>query len=128
MAGKLYLAAPPNQRWPLTIDDLTSQLQRRFPDALISRRTSAVTRNDVLDFDITLADGDMRHGTYVDGGKLALSDGSPTDWADTLAWFLSLLPDGTPAVAMIEEGADVVMVPAQIRSSHAVAAFYAALS
>jgi hypothetical protein len=128
MAGKLYLAAPPNQQWPLTIDDLTTQLHRRFPDALISRRTSAITRNDVLDFEVTLADGEMRHGTYVDGGKFALSDGSPSDWADTLAWFLSLLPDGTPAVAMVDEGADVVTVPAQIRSPQAVAAFYAALS
>jgi hypothetical protein len=128
MAGKLYLAAPPGHRWPLTLDELTDRLRQRFPGALISRRTSSVTRNDVLDFDVTLDDGEMRHGTYVDGGKLTLSDGTPSDWADTLAWFLSLLPEGTPAVAMVEEAIDVTALPAPIRSAPALAAFYAALS
>ncbi|MFI7598187.1 hypothetical protein [Actinoplanes sp. NPDC049681] len=124
MHGKLYLGAPPEHPWPLSLPTVETYLRQRFPDMIASRRTSLVTGNDVLDFDVRLDDGQQRHGTYVAGGKLALSDGTPADWADTIAWFLSLLPEGTPTMVMRDDGPEPVPLPEQTRTPEALIAFF----
>ncbi len=109
MHGTIFIAAPPNARWPLTLDGVEGQLRQRFSDVEIFRRHAAVSDRDYLDFQITV-DGLIRISSYFDDGRLILNDGSSADWADTIVWFLGLLPPGTPAVAMIEENPDETAV------------------
>jgi hypothetical protein len=123
----LFLGAPEGETWPLGIDTVEPLLRQRYPDAVVNRRTSAVTGKNRLSFAITFPDGIVRHGIYVDHDNLALSDGTSTDWADTIAWFLTLLPPGTPTVVMRGEGPQVVALPTQIRTPEAITAFFAAL-
>jgi hypothetical protein len=105
MQGTIFIAAPPGTRWPLTLDGVERQLRQRFPDVATFRRHAAVSDTDYIDFQVTV-DGLVRVSSYFDDGKLILNDGSSADWADTIVWFLGLLPPGTPAMAMIEENPD----------------------
>jgi hypothetical protein len=107
----IFVGAPQGQRWPLSIDDAETQLRARFPDAILQRRTSGVTGEPYLSFTVDLADGMPRHGVYAEGRNLALSDGTPADWADTIAWFIRLLPAGTPMLAMVEANPTPVPIP-----------------
>lgn len=128
MAGEdLFLGAPPGQNWPLSLDDVEPRLRERFPDAYIARRESAITGKSRLSFTVKLADGTPRHGIYVDHDNLALTDGDASVWADTIAWFLSLLPPGTPTVVMRGEGPVTADLPAQIRTPDAITAFFSSL-
>ena len=127
MAGKLYFAAPDGHRWPLAVNTLTTRLQQRFPLAKVAVRTSVITGSTVLDFDLPFSDGEWRHGTYVDGGKLALSDGTAEQWADILAWILALMTATEPVMVMIEEGSDIVPLPEQDRTPDRLAAFLASV-
>ncbi|MFC0430516.1 hypothetical protein [Kutzneria buriramensis] len=112
MQGTIFVAAPPGTTWPLTLDGVERQLRQQFPDVMIFRRHAAVSDTDYLDFQVTV-DGLARVSSYFDDGKLILNDGSSADWADTIVWFLGLLPAGTPAVAMIEDNPDeIVPIPA----------------
>jgi hypothetical protein len=120
VSGNLYVGAPQGQQWPLTLDVAEAHLRQRFPDAPISRETMAVTGEPYLSFDVQLADGVTRHGIYVDRDNLALSDGTPADWADTIAWFLGLLPAGTPTVVMVEEEPVPVPLPAATTTPDAI--------
>jgi hypothetical protein len=65
---------------------------------------SNVKREYYLSFDIDV-DGTTRTGAYY-VGNLVLNDGDEADWAPTIAWFLSLLPSGIPAVTMRESNPD----------------------
>lgn len=96
--------------------DTVHEFPVKFPDAYIARRESAVTGKSRLSFTVKLADGTPRHGIYGDRDNLALSDGDATVWADTIAWFLSLLPPGTATVVMRGEGPTTAELPAQIRT------------
>jgi hypothetical protein len=128
VAGEdLFLGAPQGQRWPLSLDDVEPRLRERFPDAYIQRRGSAVTGKSRLSFTVRLGDDVPRHGIYVDHDNLALSDGNADVWAETIAWFLSLLPPGTRTVAMRGEGPTVAELPAQIRTADSITAFFASL-
>lgn len=108
MQGTIFIAAPPGTIWPLTLDGVEQQLRQRFPDVAIYRRHASVSGVDYLDFQVTV-DEMARISSYFDDGKLVLNDGSSADWADTIVWFLGLLPLGTPAVAMLEENPDEVV-------------------
>jgi hypothetical protein len=108
---KIYIAAPEGTSWPLDLDTAEARLRDRFPDIVTSRRTAPASGQDVLSFDVTI-EGTPRHGIYVDGGNLTLSDGTPADWADTISWFLSLLPAGTPAFVMTEQNPRPTPIPA----------------
>jgi len=101
MWDKLYIGAPQGTTWPLDLDTAEERVRGRFPNAITSRETAQPFARDYLSFDVPI-DGTPRHAMYFDGFNLTLSDGSPADWADTIAWFLSLLPRGTPAIAMSE--------------------------
>lgn len=107
---KLIIAATPGTTWLLDLDTAAANIAERFPDAILDRHTTATTGQDYVSFDVEI-DGMMRHGIYVDGGNLTLSDGTPADWADTIAWFLSLLPPGTEAVAVSEHTGDLAYIP-----------------
>jgi len=111
MWDKLYIAATEGTSWPLDLDTAEAQLRERFPDAVIGRQTGASSGQTYVSFDADV-NGMMRHGIYVEGGNLTLSDGEPADWAETIAWFLSLLPSGTPVVALAERNPNLVTVPA----------------
>ncbi|MFF4751471.1 hypothetical protein ACWD5R_05530 [Streptomyces sp. NPDC002514] len=55
----------------------------------------------VLDFQLDL-EGMTRTVSYYDHSNLILGDGDPEFWADTIVWFLGLLPADADAVAMVE--------------------------
>jgi hypothetical protein len=109
--GKLYVAAPEGQQWPMDLDAAEASLRQHWPDIRLSRPTSAVNGQRYLSFDVVV-DGAARYGTYADRFCLTLAEGSPQVWADTIVWFLGLLPAGTAAVAMAEEDPErIVPVP-----------------
>jgi hypothetical protein len=110
MSDKLVIAATPGTTWPLDLDIAEAKILERFPDAVTARHTGATTGQQYVSFDVEIDDL-MRHGIYVDGGNLTLSDGTPADWADTIAWFLSLLPPGTEAVALAEQNGELAYIP-----------------
>ncbi|QUQ66151.1 hypothetical protein [Kutzneria sp. CA-103260] len=111
MQGTIFIAAPPGTTWPLSLDDVEQQLRQRLPGVRTFHRHAAVSNTDYIDFQVTV-DGLLSISSYFAGGTLILRDGSAADWADTIEWFLGLLPPGTPAVAMIEENPDeIVPVP-----------------
>ncbi|GIH03951.1 hypothetical protein Rhe02_20180 [Rhizocola hellebori] len=108
--GKLYVAAPEGQTWPIDLDDAEASIRRRWPNARFERPSSAVTGGSYLSFDVVVG-GMPRYGTYVSRSHLTLSQGSPQDWAETIVWFLQLLPPGTPALAMAEDNPELEPVP-----------------
>jgi hypothetical protein len=110
MWDKLYIVAPQGTTWPLDLDTAEQRLRERFPTAITSRQTAQASARDYLSFDIPI-DGTPRHAIYVNGFNLTLSDGTPGDWADTISWFLSLLPRGTPAIAMTEHNSQPTSLP-----------------
>jgi hypothetical protein len=110
MSDKLVIAATPGTTWPLDLDTAETKIRERFPGVVTSRHIGATTGLEYVSFDVEIDDM-MRHGIYVDGGNLTLSDGTPADWADTIAWFLSLLPPGTEAVALSEQNGELAYIP-----------------
>jgi hypothetical protein len=112
MLDTFFVNAPEGDRWPLDIDTLDQHLQERFPGMNGWIRHAPVLSQDYLDFDVVL-EGSRRAGSYYAGGPLILNDGDAEDWAPTIAWFLSLLPLGTPAVVMREsDPEEIVPLPA----------------
>jgi hypothetical protein len=109
----LIVAAAQGTAWPLDLDQAEAALRQRFPAAIFGRYTIPPSGRTYLSFDVEL-NGMPRHGIYVEGGNLSLSDGSPDDWADTIAWFLSLLPPGTPTVALAERNPDLVSIASNV--------------
>jgi hypothetical protein len=69
-------------------------------------------------FDV-LVDGMPRGGNYSVGHTLVVDDGTPAEWAHTLAWFLSLLPPDSGVVAMAENNARaIVQIPCDTDATH----------
>ena len=110
-SSSLYLVAPEDQPWPIGLDTAEASLREHWPAARITRQVSAVNGSSYLSFDVTV-NGAPRWGTYSDRTGLSLSEGSPADWADTIAWFLTLLPAGSTALAMAEENPQLTPLPA----------------
>lgn len=107
MLDTFFINAPEGARWPLDIDTADQRLQERFPGMRGWIRHAPALGQDYLDFDVVL-DGSRRTGSYYGGGPLILNDGDADDWAPTIAWFLSLLPPGTPAVVMRETNPEAI--------------------
>jgi hypothetical protein len=121
----LFLGTPPGQSWPLTATALEEQLRQRFPGAFTRRATSGVTGAEALDFEVPLADGDTHGGSYTETGVLALTDGPPHLWADTMVWFLRLLPPTEPVYAMREDNPTPTPLPTEARTDpDALASFF----
>jgi hypothetical protein len=107
----LYVAAPEGHSWPISLDAAAVHLRNHWPDAHVSRQVSAVTGKPYLSFDVVV-DGMARRGTYSEHPHcLTLSDGRPGDWAETIVWFLSLLPKGAQATAMADGDFRLVPIP-----------------
>jgi len=86
-------------------------MQERWPTAAVRRHVSAATDRPYLSFDVAIGGLQLR-GTYSEHPHcLTLSEGRPQDWAETIVWFLSLLPNGLPAVAMAEGDFRLVPIP-----------------
>jgi hypothetical protein len=128
MSGRLYLGAPPGQRWPISLDTVEDQLRRLTPSIALTRYSSPVTHEETINFDLRMPDGQVLSGAYADGGTLVMNDASPADWATTAAGILQLLPSDTPVYAMVENDEPTpVPVPASVRTPEAVAVFFDAL-
>jgi hypothetical protein len=101
MLDTLFISAPEGASLPLSIDEVGHRLRERFPGMQTWMRHAPVSDKDYLDFDVVLT-GTRRSGAYHEGGPLVLNDGDEAEWVPTIAWFLSLLPRGTPVVTMRE--------------------------
>lgn len=110
MQDSIFISAPPQKSWPLSITMVEARLKEQFPDVRCFREHLEVSDQHYLDFQMTL-DGQLRTGVFFDHSYLILKDGPTTLWANTIVWFLSLLPAGTPAVAMVETNPEVVPIP-----------------
>ncbi|MGW3037455.1 hypothetical protein ACWDCB_40450 [Streptomyces sp. NPDC001178] len=101
MMTTIFIAAAKPRTWPLTLDQFAARLAERWPQAETFAHHAPVSNEDYLDFQIDL-DGMTRTASYYDRSNLILSDGDPEFWADTIVWFLGLLPADADAVAMVE--------------------------
>jgi len=112
----LFAAAPEGTTWPLDLDAVEAEFRRRFPDAVISRERTLVSGRNYISADVPI-EGMMLPASYFENGNLALSDGTPELWADTFAWFLSLLPAGTPIVALTDQNQNLTPIPESATSA-----------
>lgn len=110
MSDAIFIAAPPNTTWPLDLNGFESPLRARWPEVHTVVRQAPATDDDYLAFELDLA-GERRHGAYFDRRYLLLEDGTPALWADTIAWFLSLLPTEAQVVCMTEAVPQPVPMP-----------------
>lgn len=114
MQGSIFIAATPGTSWPLDLDTVSRHWRERFPDTQLFRKHAPVSDTDYVDFQLEL-DGEIRACSYFADSKLILNDGTSTLWADTIVWFLRLLPAGSTAVAMVEVNPDeIAPVPAGV--------------
>lgn len=112
MQGSIFIAATPGTSWPLDLDTVSRYWRERFPATQLFRKHAPVSDTDYVDFQIEL-DGEVRVCSYFADSKLILNDGTAALWADTIVWFLGLLPAGATAVAMVEVNPDAIRpVPA----------------
>jgi hypothetical protein len=109
-SGTLYVVIPEDEPWPVGLDEVETLLRQRWPTAMVTREASAVTGIQYLSFDVEL-NGAARWGTYSQRTGFSLSEGFPADWADTVAWFLGLLPAGTRALAAADGNLELVPLP-----------------
>jgi hypothetical protein len=101
MSDGIFIAASPNTLWPLEIDGFEGRVRTRWPDVRTETRHAPTSDEDYLAFELDI-DGERRHGAYFDRRCLLLEDGTAAFWADTIAWFLSLLPTDAQVVCMTE--------------------------
>ncbi|MGA5823691.1 hypothetical protein ACPC54_38230 [Kitasatospora sp. NPDC094028] len=103
----IFIAAAPGTTWPLSCDDAEEHLRTRFPDVRTWHKHAPVSDTDYVDFQVEI-DGTVRLGSYFEHRNLVLNDGTPEVWADTIAWFLALLPTEARTVAVVESNPDNV--------------------
>jgi len=106
----LYAIPPKDATWSMDLPTAEAHVRDRWPDAILSRRQNVVTGAEYLSFKVII-DDETRGGICFDQGGIELSDGSPADWADTLAWYQSLLPPGATLVAMTEHNQNLTPFP-----------------
>lgn len=103
----VFIAAAPGTTWPLSRDEFRDSLLERFPGARYFDKIEPITRQDYLSFYVEL-DGTERHGDYFEHSNLSLEDAEPGEWAETIEWFLTLLPVAAPVVAVLESNPDAL--------------------
>lgn len=128
MTGKLYLGpAEDESSFPLSATGLAAALTQRFPDVQLVDYGNPINGHGILRFQAEVA-GMSRHGTFNSEGYLALSDGTPEDWAETIAWYLTLLPRGTVLFGLVEESpTGPTPLPADVSTPEQIAAFFRAI-
>lgn len=108
MQDSIFIAAPQGTSWPLALETFGTRFEQQWPEARIfPPERGGASNEDYINFQVTL-DGQLRTGSYFDRSTLILRDGPPQVWAETITWFLRLLPAGTPAVAMCESNPEEV--------------------
>jgi hypothetical protein len=100
---------------------LESQLRTRWPEVHTAARHSSATDEDYLAFELDL-DGERRHGSYFDRKYLLLEDGTPTFWAETITWFLALLPSDAHVVCMTDAVPEPIPMPRHANADQVVSA------
>lgn len=99
---RIIIAPAEGSEWPLSIADFAARLRERMPDAhTTTQRLPGPDGDPYYTFQFGQPGG-RRHGAYFERHNLSLSDGTIEDWADTIAWFLRLLPESTPTVCALE--------------------------
>jgi len=101
MRTTIFLSPPEGDTWPLDIDAAEPYFRDRWRGINPIRGEGHPATKRLLDFDVTL-DAQSVSVVYQDGGPLVLNDGTPEQWADTIVWFLSLLPADAAVVTMTE--------------------------
>jgi len=101
MRTTIFLSPPEGDTWPLDIDAAEPYFRDRWRGINPIRGEGHPATKRLLDFDVTL-DAQRVSVVYQDGGPLVLNDGTPAQWADTIVWFLSLLPADASIVTMTE--------------------------
>ncbi|MEU1475816.1 hypothetical protein ACFYZ8_01320 [Streptomyces sp. NPDC001668] len=109
MQDAIFIAAPPGTSWPLTVEEFETRILDRYAEAMCTLEQPG-RGQDCLAFEVDL-DDERRHGLHFDRSYLVLKDAPPVFWADTVVWFLGLLPPGAPAVAMVETNPDTPPIP-----------------
>lgn len=112
MSDAIFIAAPPNTTGPLDLAGFERELRARWSEVHTAARQAPATNEDYLAFELDL-DGEGRHGAYFDHRYLLLEDGTPAFWADSIAWFLSLLPIDAQVVCMAESAPQPTPMPRQ---------------
>lgn len=97
---RIIVAAEPGTDWPLSLAGFADRLRTRWPDARTWTGHSPITNGDFVEFEVGAGE-QSRSGVYFEHQQLDLSDGSPDDWADTIAWFLGLLPATSRSVCLL---------------------------
>jgi hypothetical protein len=97
---RIIVAAEPGTDWPLSLAEFTNRLRDRWPEVRTWTQHSPITNADYLTFEVG-TDEHTRSGAYFEHQQLDLSDGTPDDWADTIAWFLRLLPPTSRSVCLL---------------------------
>lgn len=120
MADSIFIAAAPSTTWPLDMTGLGGQLRSRWPEIHMTARHAPATNDDYLAFELDL-DGGRRHGAYFDRKYLLLEDGTPKFWAETITWFLSLLPADARVVCMTEAVPEPIAMPRHADADHVTA-------
>lgn len=121
-----YVGAAEGTAWPFGLDDVETELQRRFPGIETGRGRTRVREVDYVLFDLASGDRDIEC-MYVDHFSLTMIDCEPEDCARILIWFLPLLPAGTPSVAMSDSHAVPVPLP-PLTGVEEIAEFFSTLS
>jgi hypothetical protein len=106
----IIVAAAQGTEWPLSLADFAGQLRTRWPEVRTWTDHSPAAGRDYVEFQIGGV-GETRSGAYYERKQLDLGDGTPDDWADTISWFLHLLPPGTPSVCLLEAVPVVTPLP-----------------
>lgn len=126
MPNGVFVAAPPEHQWEVSLDEVEDWLRQRWPAARFCRRRTLVNPTDYLSFEVDL-DGSVRRGAFFDRRNLVLHDGTPEFWAEFIVWFLSCLPSGSRAVGMLEYATDLSPIPLDANREQ-IAEVFAALS
>lgn len=106
----ILICAAPDTRWPLTLAEFESSLRGRWPNVRTWVEHSPRTNDDHVTFGVDFDDY-TRHGTFFNGQQLALHDDVPSFWADTIEWFLSLLPSDARVVGIMEAVPEMEVIP-----------------
>jgi hypothetical protein len=101
MRTTIFLSPPEGDTWPLDVDAAERHFRGRWPTIGPMRGTGHPAPRQTIDFDVSL-NGQTVSVVYQDGGPLVLNDGTPEEWADTIVWFLDLLPADASVVTMTD--------------------------
>lgn len=115
MFSTILVCAPEGRAWPLDAATFVSRLRERVPDVHVTDpQQDNLGGETYISFEFPHQD-EVRHANYIEGSQLSLHDGSPADWAETISWFLGLLPSGTSVIALVEVNPEgMVTIPAGV--------------